>query len=85
MSELKQYEIPLQKILDFTQIDNELPNFADMQFLPAISDSRLKYRFYRVDEISEGTAAQYRLDMTNVLSSLSGNNNSIIYLHFQIW
>lgn len=80
MSELKQYEIPLQKILDFTQIDNELPNFADMQFLPAISDSRLKYRFYRVDEISEGTAAQYRLDMTNVLSSLSGNNNSIIYL-----
>ena len=80
MSNLQQYALPYQNTLDSAYIDNALPNFSQLQTITNLPISQLNYRFYCLNEISESSANQYRLAMANVISSLSINENAIIYL-----
>ena len=41
---------------------------------------KLNYRFYLVDEISEGKSKEYRLSMANVIANLNQGDSSMVYL-----
>lgn len=60
------------------EIAHEMPDLSVMDFLPL--EQQLDYRFYRINEISENNAFQYRMAMANVIAGLGDNHSSIIYL-----
>ena len=62
---------------DLSNIYKQQIDFTSLNF---IKKNELNYRFYLVDEISEGNAQQYRLSMANVLSSISQNQSSMVYI-----
>ena len=63
---------------DSIYIEHEMPDFGKMDFLPL--EQNVDYRFYRINEISENNAFQYRMAMANVIAGLSDNRSAIVYL-----
>ena len=53
---------------------------VEFQELSLIADKKYHFRFYSIDEISEGSAYEYRAAMANVIANVSQNNSSMIYL-----
>lgn len=63
---------------EFIQMNSDMPDFGQLPQLPL--EKNLEYRFYRINEISEGKASQNRMAMANVVAGLSDNHSAIVYL-----
>lgn len=62
----------------FIEMKSDIPNFGQLPQLAL--EKNLEYRFYRINEISESNASQYRMAMANVIAGLSDNHSAIVYL-----
>jgi len=62
---------------DYTIVDKQQIDFKELDL---ISSQRNNFRFYSIDEISEGKAHEYRAAMANVIANVSQNKSSLIYL-----
>lgn len=80
MSEIQTIAQGLRSLENLTAWDHKLPDFTQIRMQPLDQPDLLDYRFYRVSEISEGKAGQYRLAMANVISGLCTSNSRVIYL-----
>ena len=74
---MKNMKMVTSQNFDLSNIYKQQIDFTSLNF---IKKNELNYRFYLVDEISEGNAQQYRLSMANVLSSISQNQSSMVYI-----
>lgn len=66
------------KNADFVEVKGDIPDFGKLPLLPL--EKNLTYRFYRINEISENNASQYRMAMANVIAGLTDNHSAIVYL-----
>lgn len=78
MSNLKTLSDSLQNAV--TSADAQFPDLSRIRTEAGLPSDRMGYRFYRVKEITEGKAEQYRMAMANVLSNLANKENAIIYI-----
>jgi hypothetical protein len=54
-------------------------SLSESQLIPLFSEQK-NYKFFKVNEISEGKSAAYRLAMANVIGTLRNQNCSLVYL-----
>lgn len=78
MSNLKTLSDSLQNAV--TSADAQFPDLSRISTEAGLPADRMGYRFYRVKEITEGKAEQYRMAMANVLSNLANKENAIVYI-----
>ena len=77
MLNITQPNLPVFNPVDFSDFDRQKIDFSQINLFDS-DDTH--YRFYLLDEISEGKAKQYRLSMANVLASVSQNQSALVYL-----
>ncbi len=72
--------LSIKELFDIPIIDGKPLDFAKMPFNHLKKANNINYRFYRISEIAESGAFQYRAAMANVISCLSASNTSLIYM-----
>lgn len=70
----------IKDLFDIPIIDGKPLDLAKMTFNELKDNSSINYRFYRISEIAESSAFQYRAAMANVISCLSASTTSLVYL-----
>lgn len=63
--------LSIKELFDIPIIDGKPLDFAKMPFNHLKKANNINYRFYRISEIAESSAFQYRAAMANVISCLS--------------
>lgn len=69
--------ISKKNIDDYAAVDKQQIEFSGLNLEYS---NKSNFRFYSIDEISEGKAHEYRAAMANVIANVSQNKSSMIYL-----